>query len=70
MVDFQIPQLGDNEELQEIRQYISPFELEKNLKFSKNGLVKFIEELLAENDPFSEDKSIARMWDNKLKNPN
>ena len=70
MVDFQIPQLGDNEELQEIRQCISPFELERNLKFSKNGLVKFIEELLAENDPFSEDKSIARMWDNKLNNPN
>lgn len=70
MQDFKIPHLGDDDELDEIRKYISPFELQRGLKFSKNGIMKYVEDLMAENDPFSADKAIAQQWEQKLKNPN
>lgn len=38
--------------------------------FSKNGIVQYIEDLLEENDPFSADPNVSKMWDSKLKNAN
>lgn len=62
--------MADDEELEDIKKFISPFEMERGLKFSKNGIVKYIEDLMAENDPFSPDKNISKNWEEKLKNPN
>ena len=55
--------MGDYDELEEIKKFVSPFELEKGLVFSKIGVVQFIDRLMAENDPFSADKNIAKNWD-------
>ena len=70
MSDFQMPNLHDDQLLEEMQKHVSPLEVERNLVFSKNGIVKYIEEMLKENDPFSDDKKVSKMWESKLKNAN
>jgi len=46
------------------------FELKMDVKFSKNGIIKIIEELLNNESPDSmQDPDNAKKWDNLLKSP-
>ena len=46
------------------------FELKMDVKFSKNGIIKIIEELLNNESPDNmQDPDNAKKWDNLLKSP-
>lgn len=46
--DYRLP---NNFIFQDIQQHISPFEIEKGLEFSSNGIIKYVDQMLQENDP-------------------
>ena len=56
-----------DEEIKEMVQYKNQFEIEQGIKFSKNGIKKYVEELLAfESSTNTTDPANAKKWENKL----
>ena len=51
-----------DEEVEHARNVITPFEEEKGLKFSKNGMIKFIEEIIETSSPESSDANEKKGW--------
>jgi len=43
-----------------------PWEKEKGVRYSKLGIVEFIEKTLKEEDPNGKDKKNAKLWEKKL----
>ena len=71
MREFQLDGLGDDEEIEELANLINPYELEKQLKFSKNGIVKYIDEIVEQESKLNQnDPKLAKEWEEKVNTKN
>lgn len=59
-----------DEEVEEMAKLKTEWEIESGVKFSKRGLMSFIEEQIAkESADNKDDPKTAKAWERKLKNP-
>jgi hypothetical protein len=58
-----------DEEVEEMAKYKTPWEIEQGVKFSKRGLIAYIEKMIAYESASSEDAANAKLWEEKLKQP-
>ena len=62
---------GDpDEEIEVFKKITSPWEEEAGIKFSKNGIVEYIERTIKYESKQSEDAKTARLWEQKLNHKN
>lgn len=62
--------LDSDEEVEELLPFKTDLERKQGIKFSKNGIIKFIEEQLSKDSPHnSEDPKNAALWENALTEP-
>ena len=55
----------DDEEIEEFMTKRQDWEIKANVTFSKNGIIQFIEDKIAKEDPANDE-----LWKRKLKTPN
>jgi len=59
-----------DEEIEEIAKYRTPWEEEEGVKFSKRGLIEYIERMIKqESAKNKDDPANAKLWEQKLKQP-
>lgn len=59
-----------DEEVQELLFTKTDFERKNNIKFSKNGIIDFVEKILAHESPSNKkDSKNSKLWEEKLKLP-
>ena len=46
MKEFELDGLGSDDEIEELTKLINPYEHQNQLKFSKNGIVKFVDNIV------------------------
>ena len=57
-----------DEEIEDMALYKTKYEKEKGIKFSKRGIIEYIEKLIAEQNPDNkENPHCARQWEEKVK---
>lgn len=57
-----------DEEIEELLQFKTDYERKQGVKFSKNGIIKYIEEQIAKESPNNEDDpKNAALWENHMK---
>ena len=71
MSQFIMNGYGSDEEIPELRGLISPKEQEKGLKFSKNGIIKYINDYVDQETRHNKnDPKLASLWEEKIKTGN
>ena len=57
-----------DEEIEELLPFKNDFERKQGVKFSKNGIIKYIEDMIAKESPKNaEDEKTAALWENHMK---
>lgn len=57
-----------DEEVEELLPFKTAYEQKQGIKFSKNGIIKYIEEMLAKENPNNESEpKTAALWENHMK---
>ena len=71
MSQFILNGYGSDEEIPELKGLISPKEQEKGLKFSKNGIIKYINDYVDHETRHNKnDPKLASLWEEKIKTGN
>jgi hypothetical protein len=66
---FQWPLEDPDQEIEEMALLKTKWEIDEGVKFSKNGLIEFIEKKQAQENPLNKsDPATAKAWERKLKN--
>ena len=59
-----------DEEIEEMAKHKTQWEIDQGVKFSKKGLIDYIEKMIAyESNQNMEDPANAKLWEQKLKQP-
>ena len=59
-----------DEEIEEMAKHKTQWEIDQGVKFSKKGLIDYIEKMIAyESNQNKEDPANAKLWEQKLKQP-
>ena len=59
-----------DEEIEEMAKHKTQSEIDQGVKFSKRGLIEYIEKMIAlESNQNKEDPANAKLWEQKLKQP-
>lgn len=60
-----------DEEIEEMKEMKTPFEIEAGVKYSKRSMINYIESVIAkETCKNKEDPKNSKLWEEKLKTPN
>ena len=58
------------EEIVEFNPLRNEFEKKMDVKYSKRGIIDFVEKLVAEESAHNPNKKVAKLWEEKMKAPN
>lgn len=63
------PGYDSDDEIDELKRFANPTEVKQGVRFSKNGMLSYIDRLLSQERPDGEDEAIAQQWTLKLDTP-
>ena len=59
-----------DEEITEFNPLRNEYEKKMDVKYSKRSIIDFVEKLVSEESPHNPNKKVAKLWEEKMKEPN